>query len=304
MPGYPELLASDALDKVAKLRLIARTVVESFVSGQHRSVYKGFSVEFAQHREYNKGDEIRHIDWKVFAKSDRLFIKQYEEETNLRATLVLDCSGSMAYGGISRFGGGQTGQDKFSYAVCCAAALAYLMIGQSDSVGLVTLDTKIRSIIPAKSTTTQLSNLLKILAATLPGGETNLAPVLEDLGGQLRRRGLLIICSDFFAPADDLIRALGLFHHQRHEVILMQILHPHEIEFPFQDVAEFHSLENSGHKIKVDAGRIRKMYLERFEKFSARLKEVCHRFRFDHLMLRTDQPFDEALAHYLRRRLG
>ena len=304
-----DLVPSQALDKVSKLRLIARTVVESFISGQHRSVYKGFSVEFAQHREYAKGDDMRHLDWKVFAKSDRLFIKQYEEETNLRATLITDCSGSMRYGDpklVAPEGALPPGVtlDKFTYARYCAAALAFLMIGQSDSVGLATLDTEIRNVIPSKSTTAHLSNLLKILAATEPGGETSLASLLQTLGAQLKRRGLLIIISDFFCNVEDLIAALGLFHHQRHEVILLQVLHPHEIDFPFGEVAEFQSLENSGHKIKLDAPRIRKMYLERFENFQKRLREVCHRFRYDHVVLPTNQPFDEALSQYLKRRMG
>ncbi len=291
-----DFIDHNAMQRVSSLQLIARTVVESFVSGQHRSVYKGFSVEFAQHRQYARGDELRHIDWKVFGKSDRLFVKQYEEETNLRATLCLDASGSMLYAG--------GGEQKFQYARKVAAALAYLMTGQSDSVGLVTFDTQVRQQVPPRSTTAHLSNLLKVMALTEPGGETNLAPILHGLSAQLKRRGLVIVISDLFAPAEELAGALAHFHHQRHELILLQVLDPHEYTFPFDSVSEFRSLERPGHKIKLDASRVRKHYLQRFEAFTQKLRETCHRFHFDHLMLATDQPFDLALSQYLMHRRG
>jgi uncharacterized protein (DUF58 family) len=294
MPQPQELIDDRAMQRMSKLRLVARTVVQSFVSGQHRSVYKGFSVEFAQHRQYTRGDEIRHIDWKVFGKSDRLFVKQYEEETNLRATICLDASGSMLYSG--------GGEQKFEYARKLAASLAYLTVGQCDSVGLVTFDTEVKSHVPARSTSGHLNNILKVLCDTEPAGETNLAPILQNLSAQLKRRGLVVILSDFFAPIEDLTRALGHFHHKRHEVILFQILDPHEVSFPFDNVAEFRSLENTNHKLRLDAPRVRKLYLERFEAFTRRLREICHRFHYDHVLLETNQPYDTALSHYLMRR--
>jgi uncharacterized protein (DUF58 family) len=290
----PALVDPSALQRVAGLQLIARTVVESFIAGQHRSVYKGFSVEFAQHRQYARGDEIRHIDWKVYGKSDRLFIKQYEEETNLRATICLDASGSMTYAG--------GGEQKFQFARKVAAALAYLMVGQADSVGLVTFDTDVRTVVPPRSTTAHYSNLLKVLAATNPGSETNLAKILHDLSGRLKRRGLVIVISDLFAPIDDLKNALAHFHHKRHEVILLQVVDPYEISFPFDNVSEFRSLERPDHRIKLDASRVRKHYIERFENFTRKLEETCHQFHYDHVTLSTDKPFDEALSRYLMRR--
>ncbi|MBI3829863.1 MAG: DUF58 domain-containing protein [Planctomycetes bacterium] len=294
MPILGQDLDHNALQRVAGLQLIARTVVESFITGQHRSVYKGFSVEFAQHRQYARGDEIRHIDWKVYGKSDRLFIKQYEEETNLRATICLDASGSMKYAG--------GGEQKFQYARKVAAALSYLMIGQSDSVGLVTFDTAVRVQVPPRSTTGHLTNLFKVMTATEPGAETNLARILHDLSGQLKRRGLVVIISDLFAPVEDLKNALAHFHHKRHEVILLQVLDPHEYIFPFENMAEFRSLERNDHRIRLDASRVRKHYLDRFEAFTKQLRETCHRFHFDHVMLSTDKPFDAALTHYLMQR--
>ena len=294
MSQSTEMVDHSVLRRVANLRLIARTVVESFVSGLHRSAYKGFSVEFAQHRQYASGDEIRHIDWKVYGKSDRLFIKQYEEETNLRATICLDASGSMLYTSGS--------ETKFDYARKVAAAQAYLMIGQSDSVALVMFDTKVRRQIPARSTTAHLSNLLKVLVETEAGHETHLAPILHNLSSQLKRRGLVILISDFFAPIEDLARALAHFHHKRHEMILFQVLDSKELSFKFDTVAEFRSLENANHKIRLDAARVRKHYLEHFERHMQKLKETCHRFHFDHVLLETHQPFDLALSHYLRMR--
>ena len=294
MPETPSIVDHSALQRVAGLQLVARTVVESFIAGQHRSVYKGFSVEFAQHRQYARGDEIRHIDWKVFGKSDRLFIKQYEEETNLRATICLDASGSMNYAG--------GGEQKFKYAQKVAASLAYLMVGQADSVGLITFDTDVRKIVPPRSTTAHYSNLLKVLAETAPGGETNLAKILHDLSGRLKRRGLVIVISDLFAPIDDLKNALAHFHHKRHEVILLQIIDPFESTFPFDNVSEFRSLERPDHRVKLDASRVRKHYLERFETFTRKLQETCHQFHYDHVTLSTDKPFDLALSQYLTRR--
>jgi len=289
-----ELIDDHTIQRVARLRLVARTVVQSFITGQHRSVYKGFSVEFAQHRQYTRGDELKHIDWKVFGKTDRLFVKQYEEETNLRATIVLDASGSMLYRG--------GGERKFDYARKLAAALAYLMISQSDSVGLAVFDTEIRRQIPPRSTSGHLNTLLKSLADTEPRGETNLAPILHGLSGQLKRRGLVLILSDFFAPVEDLTRALGHFHHKRHEVILFHILDPYELTFPFDTVAEFRSLENSNDRLRLDAPRVRKLYLERLASFVDRLKEACHRFHYDHVLLETKAPCDVALSQYLMHR--
>lgn len=296
MSQTPDLIDHAALQRMANLQLIARTVVEGFISGQHPSVYKGFSVEFAQHRQYSIGDEIRHIDWKVYGKSDRLFVKQYEEETSLHATLCLDASGSMRYTSGT--------EQKFEYARKVAAALAYLMVGQSDSVGLVVFDSEVRKQIPGRSTTAHLSNLLQVLAGTEAGNETRLAPILHNLSAQLKRRGLIILISDFFTPIKDLSHALAHFHHKHHEMILFQILDRNESTFKFDTVAEFHSLENSNHKIKLDASRVRKHYLEHFELHMQKLRETCHRFHFDHVLLETHQPIELALSHYFMHRHG
>ena len=294
MAQASQILDHQAIEKVARLRLVARTVVESFIQGQHRSVYKGFSVEFAQHREYARGDELRHIDWKVYGRSDRLFVKQYEEETNLRACVCLDASGSMAFA--------SNGASKFDYARRAAAALSYLMVAQSDSVGMAIFDTEVRHLIPPRSTMGHLTTLLRILTETEARGETDLAPILHGLAAQFKRRGLVIILSDFFSKPDGLVEALAHLHHRRHEVILFQVLDPVEVTFPFQQMFEFRSLENSAHRIKLDAPRIRALYLERFESLQQKLRQACHQFHFDYVTMVTDRPLDAALSHYLRHR--
>src|SRR2546421_4582590 len=197
------------LAKIANMSLRARHVVEGLLSGLHDSPYRGYSVEFAEHREYTPGDEIRHIDWKAYGKFDRYFIKEYEEETNLRAYLLVDASASMAYRGKHA--------SKFQFAQYVAASLAYLMLHQRDAVGLVTHDTRLRQIMPPKANAKHLLRVLHTLEQTRPGGETSMAPLWHELAGQLPRRGMVIILSDCFDRLDALLRALRHFRHQKHE---------------------------------------------------------------------------------------
>src|SRR5438874_5236275 len=214
------------LARYGRLSLIARLVVEGFLSGVHKSPYKGFSVEFAEHRQYYPGDEIRHIDWRAFGKTDRYYIKEYEEETNLKAHLLVDASGSMAFKGKN--------PSKFQFAQYVAASLAYLMLHQRDAVGLVIHDTRLRQMVPAKASSKHLLRIIRTLESTRPGGETELAPIWHDLAGhQLRRRGMVVILSDCFDDVDHLVKALRHFRHKRHEVLLFHILAPEEVEFPF-----------------------------------------------------------------------
>src|SRR5436305_7083461 len=229
-----------SLAKYGHLALIARTLVEGFLTGVHKSPYKGFSVEFAEHRQYYPGDEIRHIDWRAYGKTDRYYIKEYEEETNLRAHLLVDASGSMGYRG--------SGPSKFEYAQYIAASLAYLMLHQLDAVGLVTHDTKVRQLIKPRANSKHLLRLIGALEETRPGGETSVAPLWHQLAGQLNRRGLVVILSDCFDQLGPLLHALRHFRHQRHEVLLFHILAPDEIEFPFRKMTQFRNLEVAGHK--------------------------------------------------------
>ncbi len=282
------------LQKVSNLQIFARQVVEGFCSGLHRSPHKGFSVEFKQHRQYVPGDEIRHIDWRVFGRSDRFYIREYEEETNLRATFLLDLSGSMNYG--------RNGATKYQYAVRLAACLAYLMIGQQDSVGLVTFDTKVRKYIPPRSRVSHLRVLMDELEKSEPGGETELGDVFHDLVPKLHRRGLLVIISDLFGDVPSLLKALAHFRHAHHEILVFQIWDRDELEFPFKSWTQFESLETAGAKHLLDPALLREAYLANLEKFRDELTRGCRRHKIDLAPFCTDQPCADALAHYLSRR--
>jgi uncharacterized protein (DUF58 family) len=283
-----------ALSKYGHLALVARQLVEGFLSGVHKSPYKGFSVEFAEHRQYYPGDEIRHIDWRAYGKTDRYYIKEYEEETNLRAHLLVDASGSMAYRGKH--------DSKFAYVQYVAASLAYLMLHQRDSVGLALHDTKIRQLIAPKATAKHLLHLLRALQDTIPGGETSLAPLWHYLAGQFKRRGLIVILSDCFEQIGPLLRALRHFRHKRHEVLLFHVLAPEEIEFPFKKWTQFRNLEVAGQRLLVDPQRLRKEYLENFGRFCRELREQAGKAQVDYHLLRTDEPVERALGVYLTRR--
>src|SRR5262245_53930908 len=213
-----------SLAKYGRLTMIARQIVEGFLTGVHRSPYKAFSVEFAEHRQYFPGDEIRHIDWRVYGKTDRYYIKEFEEETNLKAYLLVDASGSMGYRG--------QGPSKFEYAQYVGASLAYLMLHQLDAVGLMVHDTKVRQLLQPRASSKHLMHLIHTLDQARPGGETSLAPLWHELAGQIKRRGMVVILSDCFDEVGPLLHALRRFRHGRHEVLLFHILAPEEIEFP------------------------------------------------------------------------
>jgi uncharacterized protein (DUF58 family) len=295
-----DLLTAGQRDRIKGLELLARQVVEGFCSGQHRSPHKGYSVEFKEHRPYVQGDEIRAIDWKVFGKTDRLYIREFEEETNLKATLIVDASGSMAYGG--QRGGGS----KYQYAITLAAALGYLMIGQQDGVGLATFDTQIREFLPPRSRPTQLQAIFTALQRRPPGGETDMGQVLGGLARKLHRRGLLILISDCFADISTLLHSLTHFRHAKHEVLVFQVLDPDEVDFPFSGRMRFRNLESPDQQEDVDAVAIRKAYQTSFDAYQKELGEGCGRAKIDHVVMTTDTPVADGLARYLamRRRLS
>ena len=295
MAGPADFLTPADLQKIANLQVLARLVVEGVCSGLHTSPHKGFSVEFREHRQYVQGDEIRRLDWKVFGKTDRLFIKEYEEETNLRATLLVDVSGSMGYAGA--------GISKAKYATQLAACLSYLLLRQADSVGLVTFDKKVRDYIPPRSRPSHLRVLLEALEKTQPGGETELAKVFHQLVPKIHRRGLLIVLSDCFGDVPELMKALAHFRHAHHEIIIFQIWDPDELNFPFQQWTRFDSLESDTDKKLVDPAQLRAVYLENLSRFRQALKEGCHRHRIDLVPVTTAQPYADTLAQYLARRM-
>ncbi|MHC4405690.1 MAG: DUF58 domain-containing protein [Planctomycetota bacterium] len=257
-------------------------------------------MEFKEHRAYVRGDEIRSIDWKVYGKTDRLYIREYEEETNLRSTLLLDTSGSMAYHGSRA-----RGMSKHDFAVRLAACLAYLMLQQQDSVGLVTFDDQVRRYIPPRSRATHLRAIIEELAKSRAELETELGQVFHELVPKIHRRGLLIIISDLFGDVDELLKALAHFRHAKHEMIIFQIWDPDELDFPFRQWTQFQSLEKAANRRLVDPAHLRRAYLENLKRFREQLTAGCYRHRIDLVPLTTDQPCAEALAAYLamRRRL-
>ncbi len=286
---------------LTRLELVARSVMEGFVSGRHKSPHKGFSVEFAEHRQYVPGDDLRDLDWRVLARKDRYYIKQYIEETNLRATILLDASGSMAYRGEQAAELDGRKLSKLEYAQYIAAVLSYLLIGQQDAVGMVTFDSKIRSYIPARSRASQVRTILEQIDATQPGNETALSDIFHDIAERIPRRGLVIILSDLFDNTETLLKALHHFRYRRHEVIVMHIMAEEELHFPFDSFTEFKDLE-SVRQLEVDPKTIRASYLDRVRRFLSDISAGCGEIRADYLPLSTKKPFDRALADYLARR--
>lgn len=296
MATLSDILHAEDITSLQHLQLFARTVVEGFTTGHHASPHKGFSVEFRQHRPYVQGDEIRRLDWKVFGRSDRFYIREYDEETNLRATIVLDASGSMGYRG-------QKGILKFDYARKLAASLAYLLMSQQDAAGLITFDSKVREIVPCRTKITHLHLLLETMVKTEPGKDTSLAPVIESLAQRLKRRGLVILISDFFDDPAAILKSVGILRKKGHEVIALQLWDRDEIDFPFGNWARFENLENDDDFLLLDPATIRQRYLEVQKIFNEQLKEGFRKHQIDYLSLVTDESHSAALRNYLALRM-
>ncbi len=295
-----DLVTPGQLSRVANLQLLARQVVEGFCSGRHRSPHKGYSVEFKEHRQYVPGDELKNIDWKAFGKSDRLYIREYEEETNLKCTLLVDRSGSMLYRGDR-----SNGLSKDEYAQRLSASLAYLMLGQQDAVGAITFDDRPRTHVPTRGRPSHLRSVLAALSGPPEGRETDLGGAMSKLVPKLGRRGLIVILSDAMGELESLNRSLAQIRSRKHEVVFFQILDPDEVDFPFSGRIHFEDLEGVAEDQTVDAVSIRAAYLDRLEQHSARLRDICRRNRIDFVSIRTDQWFDDALHQYvaLRRQI-
>lgn len=287
---------------VSRCEFFARSRKLGFIAGRHRSPKKGNSVEFAEHREYLPGDDLRSLDWKVLARKDKLFIRQYEDESNLRATILLDCSGSMAYCGEAAAEVNGRKLSKFDYARHLAAALAYLLTGQQDAVGLVTFDTKMREYLPAKSSRVQMRRLLETVDATEPGGETDPAPVIHDIAERLPSRGLVILISDLFtADVDALVKALHHFNAKRHEIVVLHVMAEEEVSFDFDGHVNFENLEGVEHQM-LDVKAIRAGYLEQVGRFLKQVGDGVRKLGADYVRINTRTPFEKALVEYLSRR--
>lgn len=288
-----QYLDPETVTKLNSLELRAKLVVEGFISGLHKSPFHGFSVEFADRRQYMPGDPIRLIDWKHYAKSDRYYIKQYEEETNLKSYILLDMSASMAY----------TSEliSKKDYAGSLAAALAYLNLKQRDAVGLVTFDDKIRNYIPPGSKGGHLNRLLQELSRQQPSDKTDIASALHLMADRIKRRGLVILISDLLDDPDKIISGLRHFRHNRHEVIVFHIVDPRERDFAFREEAIFKDME-TGEEITTLPWQIKKSYAEAFADFSKKLSLHCRQSRIDYHLIDTSTPFDKALYAFLAKR--
>lgn len=290
---YRKYLDPEVVGKLKGMELKARMVVEGFIAGLHKSPYHGFSVEFAEHRQYMPGDNIRDIDWKVFAKSDRYYIKQYEEETNLKAYLLLDCSASMGYTSEQTI--------KLDYASLLAAALSYMMLKQRDAVGLVTFDEKIRRYIPPRSKSGHIHILLQELANQEASDKTDIASALHQMAERISRRGLVMIFSDLLDDPSEIISGLKHFRHKHHEVVLFHILDPRERDFAFPQEAIFKDLE-TGEELTTLPWQIKKHFQKATREFSDRIAAECRQSRIDYHLIDTSEPFDKALYAYLAKR--
>ncbi|HWA97444.1 MAG TPA: DUF58 domain-containing protein [Pirellulales bacterium] len=297
METYQKYLNPQTLASLQGLELRARLIVEGYVSGVHRSPYHGFSIEFAEHREYVPGDDLRYVDWKVFGKTDKVYLKQYEEETNLVGYMLLDTSESMRYKSDA------AALSKLEYAQCVAGSLAYLILQQQDSVGLVTFDNEVRALLRATSNPSHLKQILQVMEETVPERKTNTGPIFHDLAERLKKRGIVIILSDLFDDVNAMLAGLKHFRHRRHEVILFHVLDPAELDFPFDRVTLFKGLEQLP-EVLADPRSLRKAYLEEFRAFQKQVRLGCRAQGIDYIEMRTDQPLDLALSSYLAHRMA
>ena len=292
-PPERRLLDAEAIQRAELLGLQARSIVEGYMAGAHRSPYRGFAVEFAQHREYVPGDDIRHLDWKVLGRSDRYYIKQYEQETNYVAHILLDGSESMNYGS-----GKLT---KFEYARTMAACLAYLILVQRDAMALAVFDRKTREYRPRTDNLSSIHDTLKVLADFVPVEKTNISRVLHEMARQVKRRGIFIVISDFFDDVDEVLNGIQHLRFGGSEVIMFHVMDPYELEFPFRGSVEFWGLEQAG-KILTQPADLRRSYLQELNAFMEKLRDGCKRAGCNYVQVDTAQPWAEVLSGYLATR--
>ena len=295
MPDSKRFLHPEAIKRISRMELRARHIVEGFLSGMHRSPYFGQSVEFLQHREYVPGDDLRHVDWKVWARQDRLYIKQFEEDTNLRCTFLVDVSKSMEYGNGPL--------NKYEYACTIAGSLAYLVLRQQDAVACWAFDERVRARVPHQSKRNHLLTIVEALHVAAPADKTDLSGVLKEAAETLPRRGMVVLISDFLSDLDGTIRGLKMLRQRGHDVMVFHVLDDDELDFPFSGPMRFEGLELPQH-LNCNPRALREGYLEALGAFLEELKRQCARNVVDYALLRTSQPLDAALATYLSNRLG
>jgi len=293
-PVYQDYLSPETVSRLSRLDLIARFVVEGYITGLHKSPYHGFSAEFAEHRQYMVGDSLKYLDWKVFGRTDRMYVKRFEEETNLKSHIILDVSGSMGF----RDEGSVT---KLRYGSILAAALAFLMIRQRDSVGLVTFSESLKSYIPPRSVQSQLKEIIKVLSVVEPSGATVTGNMLHTLAERISVRGLVVFISDLFVDPDELIYGLKHFRHNGHEVLVFHICDPKELSFDYGAETKFIDME-TGQSITTQPWLIRDDYLSIMNERMTGLVRKMHDISVDYARFSTDVPFDRALSEYLAKR--
>ena len=290
---YRKYLDPRTLAKIGALDLRARMVVEGFITGMHRSPYKGFSIEFAEHREYTQGDDIRHIDWKVFGRTDKYYLKQYEEETNLQLMLVVDTSESMKFSSMPL--------SKYEYGISAAAALAYLTLQQQDAVGLALFDADLHHYFKPSNFPTHWKQLIHEMAGKTGPRKTSVRRVLDDLAERMGRRGLVAVFSDLFDDPEQILAGLKHLRYRRHEVIVFHVLDPQERNFPFNQTTMFEGLEQFG-EILTEPRALRARYLEEVDKFTTRMKRGCRDMGIDYFLLDTSDRLDVTLSQFLAAR--
>ncbi len=288
-------LHPEAIARISRLDLRARYVVEGFISGMHRSPFFGHSVEFVQHREYVAGDDLRHLDWKVWSKTDRFYVKQYEEETNLRSTIVVDVSESMHYG--------RGALNKYAYGCTLAACLGYLLLRQQDAVGLITFDDNVRQIVPARSQQTHMDALVQAMHASRPRAKTDLEKILRRVAESISSRGMVILISDLLAAREPLFRGLEMLRHRRHDLLVFHVLDEDELDFPFAGTTRFEGMEELP-QLLCDPRALRDGYLDALGEYLAEVRRGCARQGIDYALVRTGDYVDAALSKFLHHRMA
>jgi uncharacterized protein (DUF58 family) len=293
-PQRRTLLDSATLEKLGGLEIIARHVVDGFLQGMHRSPHVGFAMDFAHHRPYSPGDDVRRIDWRAFARSERFYLKQHEVSTNLRAHLLLDASGSMAYRGRRDV------MTKFRYAQILAASLAYLILRQKDSVGLLTFNHRVTGEIPPGSVSSHFARLVTALDGTTTDGPSNIAPLLHELAARIRSRGMVIILSDLFDDTRAIVNSLHHLRREGHDVLIFQILSPDELDFPFRNWTTFESMEDESERRRLDPALVRATYLNNLHTHLDSLRDAAFKLGIRYLQITASEPPDAAIAKVLR----
>ncbi|MDO4569013.1 MAG: DUF58 domain-containing protein [Planctomycetia bacterium] len=291
-----KIFQPESLKTIRRLELRARTLVEGMLSGRHKSPFFGQSLEFRQHREYARGDDLRRIDWKVWGKQDKYYVKQFEDETNLRASLLVDVSESMLYGGRG------SGMSKYDYAATLAVSIAYLLLRQQDSAGAISFDDEIQCTVPQKMSRNHLNSIIQALDVDVPRRKTRMDTMLERVAEIFPRRGMMILFSDLFTPREELWKGLKRLCASGHDVIVFHILHDDELDFTFDGPSQFEGLEEMG-RLRCNPRALREAYLEILNEYLVEIRRGCAQLHIDYSLVRTSDPFDRTLNQLLQRRM-